>query len=255
MVDAATADYVAAVASYRAKVRQAVREVEEALVVLDSTVQRETDTRAVHDARLQNLGAAQNRERNGMASALEVEGLKPASPEPPPLPKPAPEPPKPPVATESGLIESNFQVPVPSPLWSSRRLFLGVQAGLGLLLGGWLLASVLRRSRPKKGPSKALLAEASGLEARLHREADLSRLLRSSVRILQLRTAAKSNCQADAVDADTVIDCFRVEGEAAAEIRWLFESDAENQFAGSQHSSPVTGPVKTRVTALLKKLA
>ncbi|NCW19811.1 MAG: RND transporter, partial [Betaproteobacteria bacterium] len=34
LVDAATADYVAAVASYRGKVRQAVREVEEALVVL-----------------------------------------------------------------------------------------------------------------------------------------------------------------------------------------------------------------------------
>ena len=73
LVDAATADYVAAVTTYRAKVRQAVREVEEALVVLDSTVQREADTRAVHDARLQNLGAAQNRERNGLASALEVE--------------------------------------------------------------------------------------------------------------------------------------------------------------------------------------
>jgi outer membrane protein TolC len=73
LVDAATADYVAAVASYRAKVRQAVREVEEALVTLDSTVQREADTRAVHDARLQNLVAAQNRERNGLASTLEVE--------------------------------------------------------------------------------------------------------------------------------------------------------------------------------------
>ena len=73
MVDAATADYVAAVTSYRAKVRQAVREVEEALVVLDSTVQREADTRAVLDARLQNLGAAQNRERTGLASTLEVE--------------------------------------------------------------------------------------------------------------------------------------------------------------------------------------
>ncbi len=188
-------------------------------------------------------------------SALEVEGLKPAPPEPPPLPKPAPEPPKPPVATESGLIESNFQVPVPSPLWSSRRLFLGVQAGIGLLLGGWLLAGVLRRSLPRKGASKALLAEASVLESQLHREADLSRFLRSSVRILQLRTAAKSDCQAVAVDADTAIHSFRVEGEAAAEIRWLFESDAENQFAGSQNSSPVTGPVKTRVTALLKKLA
>jgi NodT family efflux transporter outer membrane factor (OMF) lipoprotein len=73
LVDAATADYVAAVTIYRAKVRQAVREVEEALVVLDSTVQREADTRAVLDARLQNLGAAQNRERNGLASTLEVE--------------------------------------------------------------------------------------------------------------------------------------------------------------------------------------
>ena len=73
MVDAATADYVAAVTTYRAKVRQAVREVEEALVVLDSTVQREADTRAVLDARLQNLGAAQNRERTGLASTLEVE--------------------------------------------------------------------------------------------------------------------------------------------------------------------------------------
>ena len=73
LVDAATADYVAAVTTYRAKVRQAVREVEEALVVLDSAVQRETDTRAVLDARLQNLGAAQNRERNGLASTLEVE--------------------------------------------------------------------------------------------------------------------------------------------------------------------------------------
>ena len=73
LVDAATADYVTAVTTYRAKVRQAVREVEEALVVLDSTVQRETDTRAVLDARLQNLGAAQNRERNGLAGTLEVE--------------------------------------------------------------------------------------------------------------------------------------------------------------------------------------
>ena len=73
LVDAATADYVAAVTTYRAKVRQAVREVEEALVVLDSTLQRETDTRAVRDARNQNLAAAHDRERNGLASTLEVE--------------------------------------------------------------------------------------------------------------------------------------------------------------------------------------
>ena len=73
MVDAATADYVAAVASYRGKVRQAVREVEEALVVLDSALQREKDTGAVRDARLHNLAAAQSRERSGLASTLEVE--------------------------------------------------------------------------------------------------------------------------------------------------------------------------------------
>jgi NodT family efflux transporter outer membrane factor (OMF) lipoprotein len=73
LVDAATADYVAAVATYRGKVRQAVREVEEALVTLDSTLQRETDTRAVREVRLQNLTAAQIRERNGLANALEVE--------------------------------------------------------------------------------------------------------------------------------------------------------------------------------------
>jgi NodT family efflux transporter outer membrane factor (OMF) lipoprotein len=73
LVDAATADYVAAVATYRGKVRQAVREVEEALVTLDSTLQRETETRAVREARLQNLTAAQVRERNGLANALEVE--------------------------------------------------------------------------------------------------------------------------------------------------------------------------------------
>ncbi len=73
MVDAAGADYLAAVTSYRAKVRQAVREVEEALVTLDSAIQRETDTRAVRDAREQNLVAAQNRERSGLASTLEVE--------------------------------------------------------------------------------------------------------------------------------------------------------------------------------------
>jgi len=73
LVDAASADYVAAVASYRGKVRQAVREVEEALVVLDSTLQRDKDTGAVRDARLQNLAAAQSRERSGLASTLEVE--------------------------------------------------------------------------------------------------------------------------------------------------------------------------------------
>jgi len=73
LVDAAQADYVSAVASYRARVRQAVREVEEALVTLDAALQRESDTRAVLDARVQNHAAAHNRERSGMASALEVE--------------------------------------------------------------------------------------------------------------------------------------------------------------------------------------
>ena len=73
LVDAASADYVAAVSAYRAKVRQAVREVEEALVTLQSAQEREADTRAVLQARVQNHAAAQNRERSGMASALDVE--------------------------------------------------------------------------------------------------------------------------------------------------------------------------------------
>jgi len=188
-------------------------------------------------------------------SDLQIEGMKPAPPEPAPVPKPAPAPPKPAAAAESGLIESNFQVAVPSPLWSSRRLFLGVQAAIALLFGGWLLAGVLHKSRRDKGPSKSLLAEASSMEANLHAEADLSRFLRSAVRILQLRAAAKSGGQAVAVDADSAVHSFGVEGDLAAEIRWLFDSDAELQFAGSQHSGPVNGQVKTRVTALLKKLA
>ena len=73
LVDAAQADYVSAVTAYRARVRQAVREVEEALVTLNAALQRESDTRLVLDARAQNHLAAQNRERSGMASALEVE--------------------------------------------------------------------------------------------------------------------------------------------------------------------------------------
>lgn len=76
LVDAADADYVLAVATYRAKVRQAVREVEEALVTLQAAQEREADTRAVLDARAQNHAAAQNRERGGMASALDVEDAR-----------------------------------------------------------------------------------------------------------------------------------------------------------------------------------
>jgi len=76
LVDSATADYVAAVSTYRAKVRQAVREVEEALVTLQAAQEREADTRAVVDARAQNYAASQNRERSGMASALDAEDAR-----------------------------------------------------------------------------------------------------------------------------------------------------------------------------------
>lgn len=188
-------------------------------------------------------------------AGLEVEGLKPAPPEPAPAPKPAPPAPKPAAAADSGLIESNFHVPAPSPLWSSRSLFMGVQIGLAVVFAGWLLSGLLRRARPSKGPSRALLAEASALEARLFGETHQGSLLRCAVKILQLRSAARSGVQAVAVDADAAIAAFRAESDTASEIRWLFDSDAELQFAGSPPSGQVSDHIQKRITVLLKKLA
>jgi NodT family efflux transporter outer membrane factor (OMF) lipoprotein len=71
--ESARARYDEAVAVYTARVRQAVREVEEALVQLDSTHRREADAqRAVQGFRV-SLAAAEARWRAGLGSLIELE--------------------------------------------------------------------------------------------------------------------------------------------------------------------------------------
>ncbi|MFM9971316.1 MAG: efflux transporter outer membrane subunit [Burkholderiales bacterium] len=72
-VDAARAQYAAAESVYRAKVRNAVREVEEALVRLASNTSREVETQNVARAYRANFVAAENMFRVGLGSALELE--------------------------------------------------------------------------------------------------------------------------------------------------------------------------------------
>jgi NodT family efflux transporter outer membrane factor (OMF) lipoprotein len=72
-VDAARANYVAAESVYRARVRQAVREVEEALVRLDSASRRESDARQASSGYQQAVNAADVRYRNGLGSLLDLE--------------------------------------------------------------------------------------------------------------------------------------------------------------------------------------
>ncbi len=73
VVDAARAAYAAAEADYRARARQAVREVEEALVRLQAATDRESDARAASDGYRVALEAAQVRWRGGLGSLLELE--------------------------------------------------------------------------------------------------------------------------------------------------------------------------------------
>lgn len=75
-VEAARARYDEAVARYRASVRQAVREVEEALVRLQGTAERGNDARAALDGFRYAFTATDNRYRNGMASLLELEDAR-----------------------------------------------------------------------------------------------------------------------------------------------------------------------------------
>ncbi len=75
-VDAAGARYDAAVVSYRASVRQAVREVEEALVNLHSTGEREVDARTALQGYRESFTAMEDRYKNGMASLLELEDAR-----------------------------------------------------------------------------------------------------------------------------------------------------------------------------------
>ncbi len=72
-VDAAKAAYTAAESAYRARARQAVREVEEALVRLNSTAEREQDAVRAATGYREALDAAQKRWQIGLGSLLELE--------------------------------------------------------------------------------------------------------------------------------------------------------------------------------------
>jgi NodT family efflux transporter outer membrane factor (OMF) lipoprotein len=72
-VEAARAAYAAAEADYRARVRQAVREVEEALVRLQAATDREADARDAAAGYRKAFTAAEVRWRNGLGTVLELE--------------------------------------------------------------------------------------------------------------------------------------------------------------------------------------
>lgn len=71
--DAAAARYEEAAALYTARVRQAVREVEEALVNLQSAIARTQDTAAAYAGYRASFVAAESRYRSGLASLVEME--------------------------------------------------------------------------------------------------------------------------------------------------------------------------------------
>ena len=75
-VTSAEAHYQAAVVVYRAKVRQAVREVEDALLNLHSTSAREQDVKTSTLGYAQSLAATQDRFGQGLASLVELEDAR-----------------------------------------------------------------------------------------------------------------------------------------------------------------------------------
>ncbi len=75
-VDAAQARYDEAAALYRARVRQAVREVEEALVNLQSTVARSGDAAIAVEGYRQSFAATEARYRSGLGSLVELEDAR-----------------------------------------------------------------------------------------------------------------------------------------------------------------------------------
>ena len=75
-VDAARARYDEAAALYRARVRQAVREVEEALVNLQSTGARNDDAVIATEGYRQSFAATEARYRSGLASLVELEDAR-----------------------------------------------------------------------------------------------------------------------------------------------------------------------------------
>ncbi|RZT08783.1 efflux transporter, outer membrane factor (OMF) lipoprotein, NodT family [Duganella sp. CF402] len=75
-VDAASARYDAAVSSYRATVRNAVSEVEQAMVNLDATGARAGDAQTALEGYRANYSAVEDRYKNGMASLFELEDAR-----------------------------------------------------------------------------------------------------------------------------------------------------------------------------------
>ena len=75
-VDAAQARYEEAAALYRARVRQAVREVEEALVNLQSTAARGEDARIAAEGYRASFGGTDARYKSGLASLVELEDAR-----------------------------------------------------------------------------------------------------------------------------------------------------------------------------------
>lgn len=74
--DAAQARYDEAAALYRAKVRQAVSEVEQALVRLQSTAERNVSARAAAEGYRASFDATEARWRGGLASLVELEDAR-----------------------------------------------------------------------------------------------------------------------------------------------------------------------------------
>lgn len=75
-VKAAQAAYDAAASRYAAKLRGAVREVEEALVALQSTAARGEDARSAAEGYERSLRAVESRYRGGLASLFELEDAR-----------------------------------------------------------------------------------------------------------------------------------------------------------------------------------
>lgn len=75
-VAASQANYTQAVSVYKARVRNAVREVEEALLTLQSTRERQADVDTAAAGFTQSLQATQTRHAQGLASLMELEDAR-----------------------------------------------------------------------------------------------------------------------------------------------------------------------------------
>ena len=75
-ISLAETQYVQAVTTYRAQVRQAVREVEDALITLQSTETRQANAEVSREGYAQSLSATQVRYDQGLASLVELEDAR-----------------------------------------------------------------------------------------------------------------------------------------------------------------------------------